>query len=515
MPFRTDFPSRKVFDRLRRDGRTGVSFVVSRPCKGTARALFEAAARTSRRPLLLESSRPAAGSGQFSFMLAEPRAIFRSKKNRWAYDQFGGPAAGRARRVSGAGDPLAALKRLFHKRSFETGCPLPFAGGAAGLFAYELKDRFERFKVQVRDPWEIPDLDLGFYDQGLALNHKSRRLCAFRAFAPEMLKRLTYEECAAMTARAYQTVVGMAETTAPPAAPAPRVPAAIQARRIGSTGAARRKFVRAVKKIRQHIHRGDVYQVNLSQVIEFVFSGDAYGLYLRQAESNPTSFAAYADFGDYQLVSASPERLLRVNGRRVSTRPIAGTRPRSKNARIDRNLTAELLLSPKERAEHVMLVDLERNDLGRVCRPGSVRVDELMAVEKYSHVKHIVSNVTGRLADDRDVWDVIRAVFPGGTITGAPKIRAMEIIGRLEGRARGPYTGSIGYVGYDGNCDLNIVIRTLWMRGRRAYLQAGAGIVADSDPQKEYEETLHKAAAFLDVLGLGASDRPKRRRAAR
>ncbi|MBP9733093.1 MAG: anthranilate synthase component I family protein [Candidatus Omnitrophica bacterium] len=509
MQFRTVFPSRKAFDRLRRAGRAGVSFVVSRPCEGTARALFETTARASRRPLLLESSRTAAGSGRFSFMLAEPYGIFQSKQNRWAYDRLGGAGTGRSRRASGSGDPLTALKRLLPKRSFEAGCPLPFAGGVAGLFAYELKDQFERFKVQVRDPWGIPDLDLGFYDQGLALDHESGRLCAFRAFAPEALKRLSYETCAAMTARAYQAVDGATGSAAPRAA------ASFSVRRIGNADAARSNFVRAVKKIRQHIHQGDVYQVNLSQVIEFAFSGDAYGLYLRQAGLNPTSFAAYADFGDYQLVSASPERLVRVDGRRVSTRPIAGTRPRSKNARIDRSLTAELLLSPKERAEHVMLVDLERNDLGRVCRPGSVRVDELMAVEKYSHVKHIVSNVTGHLAEGRDAWDVIRAVFPGGTITGAPKIRAMEIIGRLEGRVRGPYTGSIGYVGYDGNCDLNIVIRTLWMRGRRAYLQAGAGIVADSDPQKEYEETLHKAAAFLDVLGLRAPDGQKHRRAAR
>jgi para-aminobenzoate synthetase component 1 len=388
------------------------------------------------------------------------------------------------------------------------GGPLPFSGGAAGLFAYELKDRFEKLRVKVRDPWKLPDIDLGFYDRGLALDHAKSELCAFRAFSSAELKRRGYDACVEETGRVYDELEEMREAhgarpdRGTPKAGRPDAESTGLPRRLGSSDAARRRFMRAVVRVREHIRAGDVYQVNLSQAIELAFTGDAYDLYLRQAEMNPTSFAAYADFGGHRLVSASPERLVRVHGTRVSTRPIAGTRPRSRDPREDRDLTAELLLSPKERAEHVMLVDLERNDLGRVCRPGSVRVDELMAVEKYSHVKHIVSNVTGELRAGADAWDVIRAVFPGGTITGAPKIRAMEIISKLEGRTRGPYTGSLGYVGFDGDCDLNIVIRTLWTRGKRAWLQAGAGIVADSDPRKEYEETLHKAAAFLDCLGL-------------
>jgi para-aminobenzoate synthetase component 1 len=502
MKSRPVFPSRALFDRARKSG-LGISFVLARPCRQSARALFEPLARTSRRPLLLESSRTGSETGRFSFMLWDPFAVFQSKGLRWSYRFASTTGRGRVGQgpVSGTGDPLTALRRIARTRRTAPGNPLPFSGGPAGLFAYELKDRFEKLRFKVRDPWKLPDIDLGFYDRGLALDHAKGELCAFRAFSSAELKRRTYAECVEETRRVYDALEAFkASQQGASASKSGGLP-----RRLGSSDAARRRFMRAVVRIREHIRKGDVYQVNLSQVIELAFVGDAYGLYLRQAQMNPTSFAAYADFGDYRLVSASPERLVRVDGTHVSTRPIAGTRPRSRDPRKDRDLTAELLLSPKERAEHVMLVDLERNDLGRVCRPGSVRVDELMAVEKYSHVKHIVSNVTGELKADADAWDVIRAVFPGGTITGAPKIRAMEIIAKLEGRVRGPYTGSLGYVGFDGNCDLNIVIRTLWTRGRKAWLQAGAGIVADSDPRKEYEETLHKAAAFLDCLGLGRS----------
>jgi anthranilate/para-aminobenzoate synthase component I len=202
-------------------------------------------------------------------------------------------------------------------------------------------------------------------------------------------------------------------------------------------------------------------------------------------------------FGDFSLISTSPERLIRLNGRRAETRPIAGTRPRGSGAEDDQRLVRELLASPKERAEHVMLVDLERNDLGRVCEFGSVRVDEFMAVEQYSHVSHIVSNVSGLLRPEATPFDLIRATFPGGTITGVPKIRCMEIIEELEPVRRGPYTGSFGYIGWNGDLDFNIVIRTLVLTGTKAYLQVGAGIVADSNPDAEYEETLHKAQAFF------------------
>jgi anthranilate/para-aminobenzoate synthase component I len=205
-------------------------------------------------------------------------------------------------------------------------------------------------------------------------------------------------------------------------------------------------------------------------------------------------------FDDVTLISSSPERLVRLRDRQADTRPIAGTRPRGLDARDDQRLIDELLANEKERAEHLMLVDLERNDLGRVCRFGSVQVDEFMAIEQYSHVSHIVSNISGALKPDATPFGLIQALFPGGTITGVPKIRCMEIIEELEPVRRGPYTGSFGYIGWNGDLDLNIVIRTLVWCGGKGYLQVGAGIVADSDPAKEYEETLQKAQAFFSAL---------------
>jgi anthranilate/para-aminobenzoate synthase component I len=216
---------------------------------------------------------------------------------------------------------------------------------------------------------------------------------------------------------------------------------------------------------------------------------------------NPSPFAGFIDFGDYSIVSSSPERLVKVKDGTVETRPIAGTRPRGRDRREDEVMREELLLNEKERAEHIMLIDLERNDLGRVSTYGSVEVDELMITEDYSHVIHIVSNIRGKLRHRKTCLDVIEAVFPGGTITGVPKVRCMEIIDELEPVRRGPYTGSLGYLGFSGVMDMNIVIRSFVVKNGYAYVQAGAGIVADSDPEREYHETIKKAEALIASLG--------------
>ncbi|MFA4857981.1 MAG: anthranilate synthase component I family protein [Candidatus Margulisiibacteriota bacterium] len=264
------------------------------------------------------------------------------------------------------------------------------------------------------------------------------------------------------------------------------------------------EFETIVKAAKRYIKNGDIYQANLSQRLEFKTNADPYYIYTRLRSINPSPFASYFNFGDFQIVSCSPERLIKLENGQAQTRPIAGTRP----ATAAYN---DLLLNPKERAEHIMLVDLERNDLGRVCKFGSVKVDEQMVVEKYSHVIHIVSNVVGNLARGKNQFDLLRAMFPGGTITGCPKIRSMEIIEELEPVKRGIYTGSIGYILPDGRMDFNIVIRTILMKSQpgvaarhinKAYLQVGAGIVADSDPEKEYYETLQKAAACVEALTM-------------
>jgi para-aminobenzoate synthetase component I len=260
----------------------------------------------------------------------------------------------------------------------------------------------------------------------------------------------------------------------------------------------RKTYLAGVRRILRYIAAGDVYQANLSHLIALPAEGvSPRGYFDLLHASNPSPYACFMDFGDFSLASCSPELLLRVQKGRVATRPIAGTRRRGRDAREDRRLSGELLLSAKERAEHVMLVDLERNDLGKVCRPGSVRVTERLALEKYSHVTHIVSQVEGRLAAGHDGLDAFRAVFPGGTITGCPKVRCMEILADLERAPRGPFYGAAGWIAPDGDMELNILIRTALFRKGRMSLRVGAGIVADSDPAREWEETLHKAGALL------------------
>jgi anthranilate synthase component 1 len=261
------------------------------------------------------------------------------------------------------------------------------------------------------------------------------------------------------------------------------------------------QFTRSVGRILDYLNAGDVFQVNISRAWRGTSGhADAHALYHRLCELNPSPFAGLMQFADWSLISSSPERLVSVRDDVVQTRPIAGTRPRlPDDNELDK--IKELIGHPKERAEHVMLIDLERNDLGRVCVPGSVHVDELMSIESYRHVHHIVSNVSGRLAPDRTPGHVIAAVFPGGTITGCPKVRCMQIIAELEQTGRGPYTGALGYLNRNGSMDLNILIRSLWLSEGRLELRAGAGIVVDSDPEHELQETRAKAKGLLRALG--------------
>ena len=263
-------------------------------------------------------------------------------------------------------------------------------------------------------------------------------------------------------------------------------------------------FLAAVRRALEYTAAGDVYQTNLSRLWRARASApvDPIAIYKRLRTANPSPFAAFLRHGDFAVLCSSPERLVQVRGNRVSTRPIAGTRPRGATAAEDERLVRSLLDNEKERAEHVMLIDLERNDLGRVCMGGSVEVDEYMSVESYAHVHHIVSNVSGRLRDGVSPIEVIKALFPGGTITGCPKIRTMQVIAELEGCARGAYTGSIGYLNRDGSCDLNILIRTLTARGDTVKFRAGAGIVADSIPEQELAETRAKAEGLLRALAV-------------
>jgi len=257
-----------------------------------------------------------------------------------------------------------------------------------------------------------------------------------------------------------------------------------------------------VGRAKERIREGDIIQAVLSQRLERDFAGEPLDLYRALRSLNPSPYMFLLRFGSLVLVGASPEMLVRCEGGELETRPIAGTRPRGRDPREEVRLIRQLTTSPKERAEHLMLVDLGRNDLGRVAQVGSVRTPELMVVERYSHVLHLVSSVTGRLRRGKTAFDVLRAAFPAGTVTGAPKVRAMEIIAELERHDRGPYAGAVGYLGFSGNLDTCITIRTALIKDRRAYIQAGAGIVADSQPEREYEETLNKAAGMLKAIEL-------------
>jgi anthranilate synthase component 1 len=316
-------------------------------------------------------------------------------------------------------------------------------------------------------------------------------------------------DVAAAYTAAVARLAGVKARLRAPLPPVERAPQGGRDRRAGETEVRstfeRGRFLSAVERIREYIYAGDAFQVVLSQRFEVPVSVGGFSIYRGLRAVNPSPYMYYISFRDFEVVGSSPEPLVTVTGEHAETRPIAGTRPRGATASEDARLAEEMLEDEKERAEHLMLVDLGRNDLGRVCRPGTVRVERFMEVERYSHVMHMVSSVSGELESGVGAMDALRAVFPAGTVSGAPKVRAMEIIDELEPLRRGPYAGAIGYLSYSGDLDSCIYIRTILVRDGRAYVQAGAGIVADSNPESEYRETQNKAGAMLRAIELAAT----------
>ncbi|MEO8201364.1 MAG: aminodeoxychorismate synthase component I, partial [Gemmatimonadota bacterium] len=380
----------------------------------------------------------------------------------------------------------------------------PFQGGAAGYLGYEFGGAFERLPQPRYNQLHLPDVAIGIYDWVIAWDHQVGKAWIISTGMPDIGERRSRR--AEQRLRAVLVMLGgpvprierenRAETAAAPTFPVPTAPSTIR-----STFTPER-YQEAVRKIVEYILSGDVFQVNLSQRFEAPAPRDAFTLYRRLRVINPAPFSAYFDCGAGVIASASPERFLRFDPttREVETRPIKGTRPRGATPSEDDALRLELEQSEKDRAENVMIVDLLRNDLSRVCRPGSVKVPSLLAVESHPTVHHLVSTVVGELLTEYDLRDLLRATFPGGSVTGAPKIRAMEIIAELEPTRRGPYCGSIGYWSLSGAMDTNIVIRTYVLVGDRIYFSAGGGVVADSNPESEYQETLDKAKALMDAL---------------
>lgn len=459
--------------------------------------LYRRMAIPGRPSFLLESGKGGDAIARYSFLGSDPYLILSGKADRYEL-------AAPDRTVVKAGEPFTALVDLL--RSFRMprpeGLP-PFFGGAVGFISYDVVRRFECLPSKAADDLHLPDLQFAFVDLLAAVDHHTGTLQLIFAPPGERLRgepreKLYREGCDRL-----------AQLEARLSASVPRRGDDVAADRLEiSPGQSREQYMQQVRHCQEYIRAGDIYQANLSHRFTITGGTPAGGmspglgpaLFRRLREVNPSPFSALLEFGNVSLISSSPERLVRLQGRRVDTRPIAGTRPRGRSLAEDRRLAEELLTNTKERAEHLMLVDLERNDLGRVCRYGTVKADEFMIVERYSHVSHIVSNITGELREGLDGFDLIRSVFPGGTITGVPKIRCMEIIEELEPVRRGTYTGSLGYFSWSGDLDLNILIRTLVQTKGRGYLQVGAGIVADSDPGREYEETLFKASALFEAL---------------
>ncbi|MEM3788771.1 MAG: anthranilate synthase component I [Candidatus Bathyarchaeia archaeon] len=372
-------------------------------------------------------------------------------------------------------DPLPTLRSIVGKLAVGLS-DFRFLGGAVGYISYDAVRYWERLPSSASDDFRFPDIEMALFLDGIIFDHRRREV--FYYYMDEnRLAELSIMLDGERGVESFQYSEPKANMS-------------------------KEDFEKIVVKAKEYIESGDIFQVVLSKRYGFKFHGSLIPFYRVLRKINPSPYMYFLKMGERQIVGSSPEMLVRVENGRIETFPIAGTRPRVKDTAMNRNLRKELLLDSKERAEHVMLVDLARNDVGKVSEFGTVSVPEFMKVYQYSHVQHIVSRVTGKLRNECDCYDALRAVFPAGTVSGAPKIRAMEIIEECEPVRRGPYAGAVGYFSFNGNADFAITIRTLVASGDCAYIQAGAGIVADSDPEKEWFETEHKAEALLRALQL-------------
>ena len=457
---------------------------------------FERLSRDER-PFFLDTGLRLPGFGRFSLLGSRPFLVLESKGTKITLRGSGEPE-------THEGNPFHFLKKTVERYKLPAHPPLPFAGGAVGYLGYDLCHFVERLPVTAADDLRLPDMAMAFYDTALVVDHRTQRAWVAAADlgvpgrpeaehrAGELFERLSgaSSPCEGSTHRG---------TTAPAAdrKTAPEI----------ACNFTRADYLRAIGRAKDYIAAGDIFQVNLSRRFEARISVSAPELYLRLRRINPAPMAAYLGGGDFAVVSASPERFLQVREGRVETRPIKGTRPRGRSPEEDAALAQELLRSEKDAAELAMIVDLERNDLGRVCSYGTVRVTRPKALESFPTVHHLVATVVGRLHAGCDRTELLKAAFPGGSITGAPKIRAMQIIDEIEPTRRSVYTGAIGYLGFDGGMDLNIAIRTFLVQGDRAWFQAGGGIVADSQPESEYDETSQKARALIEAVA-GSRVRP-------
>jgi anthranilate synthase component 1 len=443
---------------------------------------------------LLESVEGGERVARYSMIGAQPRAILRSWRDRVVLEE-----EGRWREIPAeGGDVLDVLRDHLGRYTEGVTDGLPrFTGGAVGYMGYDLVRSFERLPDATPDTLRLPEAAFMLCDRVVLYDHVKHRLLAI-AHAREG-DASSREEAEA----ALNEMEARLRRPLPARFTMPDQPAGGGAAAEFESAFTQDAYEDAVRTAKEYIAAGDIFQVVLSRRMHRRTSASPFNIYRALRRVNPSPYMFYLELPDgLRLIGSSPEVLVRLEDGVVETRPLAGTRPRAADAGQDQALERELLADPKERAEHVMLVDLARNDVGRVCRYGSVNTPTIMEVERYSHVMHIVSDVRGELDPKYDAYDVLRACFPAGTVSGAPKVRAMEIIDELEPERRGPYAGAVGYFGYSGNMDTCITIRTIVMQGDRVYLQSGAGIVADSDPRREYEETNNKLRALSQAVTL-------------
>jgi para-aminobenzoate synthetase component 1 len=443
------------------------------PYQADAGAYF-AAIRDLTWPAWLDSG----GSGRFDILVAQPVATLVTQEGQTEIRDVSG--------VRSSGDDVFSLVRQQLGDPIVPMGDIPFAGGALGYWSYDLARRYHAIPGLAQDSEHLPEMAVGIYDWAIIIDHQ--------ALSARLVSRQRHAE----TVQVLPQILERIQDAYPFNAEKEKIPFRVNGK-IASNFTPT-SYRDAFDVVQKYLHAGDCYQVNLAQRYSAQASGDAFAAYLELRKLSPAPYSAFLDWPQARILCASPERFLQVQQGRVETRPIKGTRARNADAAEDAWLADELRHHPKDRAENLMIVDLLRNDLGKDCEPGSVRVPQLFEVESFANVHHLVSTVQGTLQSGRDALDLLRDCFPGGSITGAPKQRAMEIIEQLEPHRRGVYCGTVGYVGHDGNMDTNIVIRTLVYSGNEISCGAGGGIVADSICESEYQETLDKAAAMLEVL---------------
>ena len=460
-----------------------------------------------RRAFLLESVEGGIKWARYSYIGTDPFMVIRGKNGRLTIEKDG-------RVEECGGNPLELLKA--HLRTYRSPAlpDLPaFTGGAIGFFGYDLLRYYERLPAHRVDDLQMDDIHFLFCDQLIVFDHfKQQVQIIANVHVPEGATDRDIEAAYRDACRKIDALIGRIRKPLPE--PVLAGMAAPESPDLGElrSNVTKEEFMANVERAKEYIRAGDIFQVVLSQRFSIETDVDPLHVYRVLRTMNPAPYLYYLKLEDEVIVGASPEALVKVEGRRVETRPIAGTRPRGRTPEEDLELERELLADEKERAEHVMLVDLGRNDIGRIAEFGTVKVDAYMEIERYSHVMHIVSNVSGTLREDKDFFDALISCMPAGTVSGAPKLRAMEIIAELEREARGAYAGAIGYLGFAGSLNTCITIRTIVFKHGKAYVQAGAGIVWDSVPEKEYQETVNKAMALLKAIRAAEAAFPAERK---